>query len=225
MAERRRPVPVPVGKAATTRIPVRKTYKLYVGGEFPRSESGRSYLVRGADGAPVANAVRSSRKDLRDAIRTARGAFPAWAGKTAMNRGQVLYRVAELMEGRRVQFADEVAVAEGLSAAKAAAIGRPSDRSVGLVRRLGGQDQPGAGHSQPGRRALLRLHDSRSRQASWALSPRRALRCSAWCLASRRPSSAATRSWFSPRKAGPYRPSRWARYWPRVTCQPASSMS
>jgi len=131
MAERRRPVPVAVGKAATARIPVRKTYKLYVGGEFPRSESGRSYLVRAADGAPLANAVRSSRKDLRDAIRTARGAFPGWAGKTAMNRGQVLYRVAELMEGRRGQFADEVAAAEGISADKAAAIvDRAIDRWV-----------------------------------------------------------------------------------------------
>ncbi len=110
---------------------MRKTYKLYVGGEFPRSESGRSYLVRAADGAPVANAVRSSRKDLRDAIRTARGAFPGWAGKTAMNRGQVLYRVAELMEGRRGQFVDEVAAAEGLSADKAAAIvDRAIDRWV-----------------------------------------------------------------------------------------------
>jgi aldehyde dehydrogenase (NAD+) len=93
---------------------VRKTYKLYVGGEFPRSESGRSYLVRAADGTPLANAVRASRKDLRDAVQIARGAVPGWSGKTAMNRGQVLYRVAELMEGRREQFESEVAAAEGL---------------------------------------------------------------------------------------------------------------
>jgi acyl-CoA reductase-like NAD-dependent aldehyde dehydrogenase len=105
--------------AAPARIPVRKTYKLYVGGQFPRSESGRSYIVRSPDGAPLANAVRSSRKDLRDAVRTARGATAGWAGKTAMNRGQVLYRVAELMEGRRAQFIEEVAAAEGLSAAQA----------------------------------------------------------------------------------------------------------
>ena len=110
-----------------SRIPVRKTYKLYVGGQFPRSESGRSYVVRAADGTPLANAVRSSRKDLRDAIRTARGAFPGWVGKTAMNRGQVLYRVAELTEGRRAQFVDEVAAAEGLSAATA---GELVDRSI-----------------------------------------------------------------------------------------------
>ena len=109
------------------RIAVRKTYKLYVGGQFPRSESGRSYIVRGADGAPLANAVRSSKKDLRDAIRAARAAAPGWAGKTAMNRGQVLYRVAELMEGRRAQFADELVAAEGLSAAAAQAV---VDRSI-----------------------------------------------------------------------------------------------
>lgn len=120
--------------AATTapaRIPVRKTYKLYVGGQFPRSESGRSYVVRTPDGAPLANAVRSSKKDVRDAIRTARGAVAGWSGKTAMNRGQVLYRVAELMEGRRAQFIDEVAEAEGLtSAAASAQVDRAIDRWV-----------------------------------------------------------------------------------------------
>ncbi len=100
----------------TGRVAVRKTYKLYVGGEFPRSESGRSYLVRASDGTPLANAVRGSRKDVRDAVRAARTAFPGWDAKTAMNRGQVLYRVAELLEGRRDQFEAEVAQAEGLSA-------------------------------------------------------------------------------------------------------------
>jgi acyl-CoA reductase-like NAD-dependent aldehyde dehydrogenase len=101
------------------RIEVRKTYKLYIGGQFPRSESGRSYLVHAADGTPLANAVRGSRKDLRDAVRTARKAQPGWAAKTAMNRGQVLYRVAELMEGRRDQFTAEVAAAEGIGDGKA----------------------------------------------------------------------------------------------------------
>jgi acyl-CoA reductase-like NAD-dependent aldehyde dehydrogenase len=116
---------------APARIPVRKTYKLYVGGQFPRSESGRSYVVRAPDGTPLANAVRSSKKDVRDAVRTARGAVGGWAGKTAMNRGQVLYRVAELMEGRRAQFVEEVAVAEGLTAAAAAAqVDRSIDRWV-----------------------------------------------------------------------------------------------
>jgi acyl-CoA reductase-like NAD-dependent aldehyde dehydrogenase len=105
--------------SSSARIEVRKTYKLYIGGAFPRSESGRTYLVSGADGSPLANANRASRKDLRDAVRAARKAFPGWAERTAMNRGQVLYRVAELMEGRRDQFVDEVRVAEGASPAKA----------------------------------------------------------------------------------------------------------
>jgi acyl-CoA reductase-like NAD-dependent aldehyde dehydrogenase len=82
------------------RLPVRKTYKLYVGGAFPRSESGRSYEVEGA------NVASASKKDLRDAVRAARGAFPKWAALTAYNRGQVLYRVAEIMEGRRAQFVE-----------------------------------------------------------------------------------------------------------------------
>jgi acyl-CoA reductase-like NAD-dependent aldehyde dehydrogenase len=116
---------------AATRIDVRKTYKLYIGGAFPRTESGRSYLVSGADGAPLANACRASRKDVRDAVRAARKAFPGWAAKTAMNRGQVLYRVAELMEGRREQFASEVETAEGLGAGAArAVVDRAIDRWV-----------------------------------------------------------------------------------------------
>jgi acyl-CoA reductase-like NAD-dependent aldehyde dehydrogenase len=113
------------------RIDVRKTYKLYVGGEFPRSESGRSYPVSAADGTPLANAVRASRKDLRDAVRAARKAFPGWSDKTAMNRGQVLYRVAELMEGRREQFIAEVVAAEGLRQDRASqVVARAIDRWV-----------------------------------------------------------------------------------------------
>jgi acyl-CoA reductase-like NAD-dependent aldehyde dehydrogenase len=113
------------------RVEVRKTYKLFIGGAFPRTESGRSYLVSAADGTPLANACRASRKDLRDAVRAARGAFGGWAAKTAMNRGQVLYRVAELMEGRREQFATEIAEAEGVSAAAArTAVDRAIDRWV-----------------------------------------------------------------------------------------------
>lgn len=113
------------------RIEVWKTYKLYIGGAFPRTESGRSYLVSAADGTPVANACRASRKDLRDAVRAARKAFPGWADRTAMNRGQILYRVAELMEGRRDQFVAEVAQAEGLKAERArAVVDRAIDRWV-----------------------------------------------------------------------------------------------
>ena len=116
---------------APSRVEVRKTYKLYIGGQFPRSESGRSYVVAAADGTPLANAVRSSRKDLRDAVRAAHGAAAGWADRTAMNRGQVLYRVAELMEGRRDQFVAEVAQAEGLRDEKAReVVARSIDRWV-----------------------------------------------------------------------------------------------
>ena len=103
----------------TQRIDVKKTYKLYIGGKFPRSESGRSYEVTGADGTFLANAVRSSRKDVRDAVVAARKAWPGWTELTAYNRGQVLYRVAEIMEGRRGQLIDEVAAAEGNDDAEA----------------------------------------------------------------------------------------------------------
>jgi acyl-CoA reductase-like NAD-dependent aldehyde dehydrogenase len=113
------------------RLPVLKTYKLYIGGQFPRTESGRSYLVRSADGDPVANACRGSRKDLRDAVRVARAASGPWAARTAMNRGQILYRVAELMEGRFDQFTGEVATAEGIDARRAReVVGRAIDRWV-----------------------------------------------------------------------------------------------
>jgi acyl-CoA reductase-like NAD-dependent aldehyde dehydrogenase len=90
-------------------LDVRKTYKLYIGGAFPRSESGRSYAVSTTDRRFVANAALASRKDLRDAVRTARDAQPSWANRSAYNRGQILYRVAEIMQGRRAQFVDELA--------------------------------------------------------------------------------------------------------------------
>jgi acyl-CoA reductase-like NAD-dependent aldehyde dehydrogenase len=101
--------------AEAGRIAVRKTYKLYIGGAFPRSESGRSYVVHGSDGGFLANAALASRKDAREAVVAARKAFTAWSGATAYNRGQVLYRVAEVLEGRRAQFADEVRQATGVS--------------------------------------------------------------------------------------------------------------
>src|SRR6266581_1317112 len=105
-----------------TRVAVAKTYKLYIGGAFPRSESGRSYPVTDARGGFLANAAQGSRKDARDAVVAARKAFGGWSGATAYNRGQVLYRVAEMLEGRRAQFAAEVRAAEGLSARQAAAV-------------------------------------------------------------------------------------------------------
>src|ERR1041384_1208683 len=103
------------------RISVAKTYKLYIGGKFPRSESGRVYPVTDTKGKFLANAAHASRKDVRDAVVAARKAFPGWAGATAYNRGQVLYRVAEVMEGRFDQFVAEVSAAEGLTAARARA--------------------------------------------------------------------------------------------------------
>ena len=104
----RRP-PAPDGD---TRLAVRKTYKLFIGGAFPRSESGRSFPVTAPDGTLLAHAALASRKDARDAVVAARKAFGGWSGATAYNRGQVLYRVAEMLEGRAGQFTDEVLVAE-----------------------------------------------------------------------------------------------------------------
>ncbi|MEV3873771.1 aldehyde dehydrogenase family protein [Streptomyces sp. NPDC049906] len=104
------------------RLGVFKTYKLFVGGKFPRSESGRVYEVTDSkESTWLANAPLASRKDARDAVVAARKAFGRWSGATAYNRGQVLYRVAEMLEGRREQFVREVADAEGLSKSKAAA--------------------------------------------------------------------------------------------------------
>ncbi|WP_084964638.1 aldehyde dehydrogenase family protein [Thermoactinospora rubra] len=91
-----------------SRLSVRKTYKLFIGGAFPRSESGRSYVVTSPKGDFLANAARASRKDVRDAVSAARKAFPGWSGATPYNRGQILYRIAEMLEGRRAQFAEEV---------------------------------------------------------------------------------------------------------------------
>ena len=113
------------------RLAVNKTYKLYVGGAFPRSESGRSYLVTSHGGRGLANAALASRKDLRDAVVAARKAQPGWAGATAYNRGQVLYRVAEMLEGRHAQFVGALADCEGLSVgAASAAVDASVDRLV-----------------------------------------------------------------------------------------------
>jgi acyl-CoA reductase-like NAD-dependent aldehyde dehydrogenase len=95
------------------RLTVPKTYKLYIGGKFPRSESGRTYEVVTKNGTFLANAAAASRKDARDAVVAARAAVSGWSGATAYNRGQVLYRIAELLEGRRDQFIEEVALSEG----------------------------------------------------------------------------------------------------------------
>jgi acyl-CoA reductase-like NAD-dependent aldehyde dehydrogenase len=102
-----------------TRLAIPKTYKLYIGGKFPRSESGRTYEVVSAKGDFLANAAQASRKDARDAVVAARAAVGGWAGATGYNRGQVLYRIAELLEGRRAQFVDEIVAGEGVTAAVA----------------------------------------------------------------------------------------------------------
>ena len=104
-----------------SRLTIPKTYKLYIGGKFPRSESGRVYEVATAGGTFLANAARASRKDARDAVVAARAAEPGWAGATGYNRGQVLYRVAEVLEGRRAQFVDEISATEGVTIAVAGA--------------------------------------------------------------------------------------------------------
>jgi acyl-CoA reductase-like NAD-dependent aldehyde dehydrogenase len=111
--------PTPEPATADGRLAVRKTYKLSIGGAFPRSESGRTYEVRAADGRFLANAALASRKDARDAVVAARKAFGGWSAATAYNRGQVLYRVAEVLEGRRAQFSADVADAEGVPPAEA----------------------------------------------------------------------------------------------------------
>jgi acyl-CoA reductase-like NAD-dependent aldehyde dehydrogenase len=112
---------------STDRLEVRKTYKLFVGGAFPRSESGRTYEVMSAGGAFLANAAKGSRKDGRDAVLAARKAVAGWSGATAYNRGQVLYRVAEVMEGRRAQFVSDVRDAEGVDESEA---GRQVDAAI-----------------------------------------------------------------------------------------------
>src|SRR4051812_46856922 len=102
------------------RLPVLKTYKIYIGGKFPRTESGRYYLLKNAKGKAVANVCLCTRKDFRDAVVAARAAQSSWAGKSAYNRGQILYRIAEMLEGRAAQFIDELTTS-GLAASVARA--------------------------------------------------------------------------------------------------------
>ena len=123
--------PVPENPVPEGRLAVRKTYKLYVGGAFPRSESGRSYLISTPAGQALANAALASRKDLREAVVAARKAQPGWAKATAYLRGQVIYRVAEMLEGRHAQFVEVLVAGEGLTAgAASAAVDGAIDRLV-----------------------------------------------------------------------------------------------
>ena len=112
-----------------TRLATPKTYKLYIGGKFPRSESGRVYEVVSSSGEFLANAAKASRKDARDAVVAARAAFSGWSGASGYNRGQVLYRIAELLEGRRAQFIDEIVAPEGVTSSVA---GKQVDAAIDL---------------------------------------------------------------------------------------------
>ena len=163
-----------------SRIDVRKTYKLYVGGAFPRSESGRSYVVEDAKGRFLANAAHASRKDARDAVQAARKAFAGWSTRTPYNRGQVVYRVAEVLEGRRAQFAEEVAALRG----DHPPAGRDRRGHLGGPARSGTPAGPtrsprssAAPTRWPGRTSTSR---SPSPPAWWPWSPRRRPRCWAW---------------------------------------------
>ena len=101
------------------RLDVKKTYKLFIGGAFPRSESGRSYEVKNKRGQFIANPAQASRKDLRDAVLAAKNAHPGWSSATAFNRGQILYRIAEMLEGRTSQFVDEIVATTGVTSSVA----------------------------------------------------------------------------------------------------------
>ncbi|MBK9193605.1 MAG: aldehyde dehydrogenase family protein [Flavobacteriales bacterium] len=112
------------------RLPVMKTYKIFIGGKFPRTESGRYYQVKGSDGKPLANICRSSRKDVRDAVIAARGAVSGWAGRSAFNRGQILYRIGEMLEGRRAQFVHEIMLHGGTREHAEARVSAAIDRWI-----------------------------------------------------------------------------------------------
>lgn len=113
-----------------SRLGVKKTYKLYIGGKFPRSESGRSYPAPGPDGEVLARVAQASRKDLRDAVRIARGAVSGWAGRTGYNRGQILYRIAETLEDRAGTFVDQLVAAGSTKKQANDEVGASVDRMV-----------------------------------------------------------------------------------------------
>jgi acyl-CoA reductase-like NAD-dependent aldehyde dehydrogenase len=121
-------VDVESSPTTSARLPVLKTYKIYIGGKFPRTESGRYYLLKDSSGAALANVCLSSRKDFRDAVVAARAAQSAWAGKSAYNRGQILYRIAEMLEGRAAQFVHELTQTGSTPAAARAEVERAIDR-------------------------------------------------------------------------------------------------
>lgn len=113
-----------------TRVGILKTYKLYVNGQFPRTESGRYYVARNAKGQQLANMCQSSKKDFRDAVVAARAAFKGWSRRAAFNRGQILYRIAEMLEGRRAQFVEELMQQDATKAAAEKEVNESIDRLV-----------------------------------------------------------------------------------------------
>jgi len=115
-------------EVSAERLPVLKTYKIYIGGKFPRTESGRYYLLKDAKGSAVANVCLSTRKDFREAVVAARGAQSSWAGKSASLRGQILYRIAEMLEGRASQFVEELVVTGATASAARQEVEKSVDR-------------------------------------------------------------------------------------------------
>lgn len=112
------------------RLEILKTYKIYIGGQFPRTESGRYYIATNKSGKKLANVCLSSRKDFRDAMEAARGAFGGWSGRSAFNRGQILYRMAEMLEGRKAQFIDELIQQDSTSVQAEAEVNLAIDRLI-----------------------------------------------------------------------------------------------
>ena len=139
------------------RLDVKKTYKLLINGAFPRSESGRSYEVTSFKGAFLANVSQASRKDVRDAVVAARAAQTKWWAQSAYNRGQVIYRLAEMAESRREELSEHVSLARGPEAEGSARRRRPDDRPRGVVRGLDRQGRPGTWFVESGGRTLLQL--------------------------------------------------------------------
>jgi acyl-CoA reductase-like NAD-dependent aldehyde dehydrogenase len=117
-------------KTSTKRLEVLKTYKIYIGGQFPRTESGRYYIPVNAAGKKLANVCLSSRKDFRDAVVAARGAVSGWSGKAAFNRGQILYRMAEMLEGRKAQFIEELILQDATKAKAEKEVNLAIDRLI-----------------------------------------------------------------------------------------------
>lgn len=117
-------------KSTAKRLEVLKTYKIYIGGQFPRTESGRYYIATNSDGKKLANVCLSSRKDFRDAVVAARGAFGSWSKRAAFNRGQILYRIAEMLEGRKAQFIDELMSQDCTKAAAEKEVNLAIDRLI-----------------------------------------------------------------------------------------------